>query len=93
MKRRGIRTACALLAAVFAAAFTAARAASPRETAYRIAEYEGRLAVFDPDSGRMRSVTAVYVDTLPRADREALADGISVRGERELAELLEDLGS
>jgi len=62
--------------------------------AYLVGEYGGCLAVFDAAAGETpREVTDVRVEHLPSADRLQLREGISVRDEKELAMLLEDLGS
>jgi hypothetical protein len=62
------------------------------EALYRLAEYDGRLAVFRAGSGSGPIlVTSVRTALLPSADRTGLAEGIAAADDRELARLLEDL--
>ncbi len=55
--------------------------------------YDGKLALFRNGSAYPAEIYEIYAGSLPEADREALAAGIPVADEAELAELLEDYGS
>ena len=67
---------------------------TPPPAEYRLADYGGRVAVYGPgESGAPRRVTPICVQLLPAADRAQLREGIPARDGRELAMLLEDLGS
>lgn len=95
MKHRIIALAAAgglfLTAAAGFGAICARQKAAGR---YVLGEYGGRVAVYCPAEGSApRRVTDIPVELLPRPDREQLRDGIAVGDGRELAMLLEDLGS
>ena len=67
--------------------------AAPEET-YRLAERDGVVAVFSPAGAQTpQEITDIRVRLLPAADRERLRTGIPAGDPRELAMLLEDLGS
>lgn len=77
---------------------TMAAAPSPRplvrEDAYRLAERDGVVAVFSSSGAEEpEEITDIRVSLLPAADRERLQTGIPALDQRELAKLLEDLGS
>ena len=61
------------------------------ENEFLLADQDGEVCVFL--DGDFLSNTGIPVRNLPRQDREQLAKGISAKGERELAALLEDLGA
>lgn len=72
----------------------AVSAQSARETvaqSYTVAAYDGRVAVYLGDT--LLRVTDTPVDSLPKADRVRLYDGIAVNSEKELKRMLEDLCS
>ena len=74
----------------------AAPSSSPvlREDDFCLAERDGVVAVFSPaGSEQPREITDIRVALLPAADRERLQAGILAGDRRELAMLLEDLGS
>ena len=74
----------------------AAPSSSPvlREDDFRLAERDGVVAVFSPAGSELpREITDIRVALLPAADRERLQAGILAGDRRELAMLLEDLGS
>jgi len=50
----------------------------------------GYLALYEEDQDEPRLVYPCRVETLPPSDQAALAEGIPVRSEKELAHLLED---
>ncbi len=54
---------------------------------YIIGEHKGRIGVFDATGTLLRTVN-VFVMTLPRADREALAVGIAVYSPEEVEEVV-----
>lgn len=56
---------------------------------YTVGILDGRIGIRDAD-GKLIDTLNVAVATLPRADRELLAAGITVYGEDELAALIED---
>lgn len=60
-------------------------------TEYLLTERRGEVCIYAGDT--LLSNTGIPVQSLPRKDREELGRGIRVRGERELAALLEDLGA
>jgi len=55
--------------------------------------YDGKLALFRNGSAYPAEIYEIYAGSLPKADQEALAAGIPVADEAELAELLEDYDS
>lgn len=57
-----------------------------------VREVGGRVAVYAA-SGELIRLTDVTVATLPKADRDALRDGICFQSWREVLSLLEDLGA
>lgn len=52
--------------------------------------WKGYLAIFEEDRDEPRQIFPSQVAALPEADREALAQGIVVRNDRDLQRLLED---
>ena len=91
----GIRiVSCVALVAIALtmAVFTAADFGGGEEL-YTIGEYEGNVAVFTLDGSRPVLITDIALASLRRADRDMIFSGISASGQRELQELLEDLGS
>ena len=56
---------------------------------YTVREIGGRIGIFDAGGALVRTVN-VPVATLPRADREQLAVGITIHSEEELKALIED---
>ena len=58
--------------------------------AYVITVHEGVIGVFDTDGALVRVVN-VYVETLPQADRAALAEGIEAADEQEMREIVDRL--
>lgn len=61
---------------------------------YILGEYEGNIAVYRPGSeDEPLAVTDIELGSLRQADREMIDRGLSAAGDRELQELLEDLGS
>ena len=72
----------------------AVTADAPAQHRYLVREYEGMVAVFLPRQlFGPKYVTGIRVDSLPQADREALADGIPVYSDAQLTALLQDYGS
>ena len=67
--------------------------AAPESTApavlFTAREVNGRICIFDANGALVRTVN-VPVATLPRADREQLAVGITIHSEEELKALIED---
>ena len=62
---------------------------TPDDT-YTLKEYHSKLAVFYGSSSLPIYITNVFVSELPKADRTALKNGISVKSRRELNRLMED---
>ena len=86
--------ASALTAAGAALLLLGSRPAATGGEKYRLGDYGGRVAVYCPGEGTLpREITAIPVQLLPAADRAQLREGIPARDGRELAMLLEDLGS
>lgn len=56
---------------------------------YTVREIGGRIGIFDAGGALVRTVN-VPVATLPRADRQQLAVGITIHSEEELQTLIED---
>ena len=52
--------------------------------------WKGYVALFDPGAQEPRQIFSYRVECLPPADQQALAEGILVRNNRDLAQLLED---
>lgn len=64
------------------------------EEGFLLREYGGNVAVYRKgDESAPISVTDIELGSLRQADREKIAGGLTASGERELQELLEDLGS
>ena len=60
---------------------------------YLIREYTGKIAVYrvmDDGESELSSLLDVEVGTLPKADQEKLKEGIGVKSEEEMLQLLED---
>ncbi len=55
-----------------------------------LGSWKGFVALYEADAQEPRQIFPTMVDSLPPADQEALAAGIRVRNERDLAQLLED---
>ncbi len=51
---------------------------------------DGRVAIYRADARYPMEVTDIEVSSLPRADQEALAEGIDLIDEEAIAHLLED---
>lgn len=60
---------------------------------YRVAVWQGRVAVFEGEEPLPFTVLETPVASLPPADQQALERGIPVSSREELACLLEDYGS
>ena len=52
--------------------------------------YKGYIALFDEESCEPRQIFPNQVITLPEEDQKLLAEGIVIRSDRQLKELLED---
>lgn len=67
--------------------------AEPAE-GYILGEHNGNIAVYRPgQEDEPLAVTDIELGSLRQADRELIDRGLSAAGDRELQELLEDLGS
>lgn len=55
-----------------------------------LGSYKGYIALFDEGSTEPRQIFPNQVITLPEEDQKKLAEGILVRSERQLNQLLED---
>lgn len=62
------------------------------QTKYLVKEHMGMVAVFS-EGGQMIKLTDFPVATLPKADRDELAEGVAIDSDVELALLLEDYSS
>ncbi len=52
--------------------------------------WKGYVALFEDGASEPRQIFPTGVSSLPESDRNALAEGIVVRNERQLQQLLED---
>lgn len=52
--------------------------------------WKGYVALFDPGAEEPKQIFPCPVEALPEADQEALKNGIIVRNQRDLQQLLED---
>ena len=59
------------------------------EPIYFMREHNGKIGIFS-EKNKLIETLDVFVVTLPRADRDSLADGITVRGTDNLNALKED---
>lgn len=95
--KTGVRIAvCVMMMAIALTmvVFTAAGFRKGETESFLLGEYGGNVAVYSSGEERaLLRVTDIALASLPGADREKLGSGIAVAGERELQELLEDLGS
>ncbi len=67
------------------------KSASMRE--YLLVEHEGKIGIYNSERTVLYEILDVYVKTLPRRDREMLAEGIVVCGEAALRAITEDYSS
>ncbi len=63
------------------------------ECLYVLGEKDGKLTIFAPDRETVVNTLDTYVYSLPLADREAVAEGISIYTVNELISLIEDYTS
>ena len=99
--KKGIRTiigmvaiSLSLILSVFAAASIGSDDVDvPVREGYMLREYLGKVGVFLPGATEPLSITDIETKNLPGADREELKQGIFTKNSKELAQLLEDLGS
>ncbi len=52
--------------------------------------WKGYVALFDPGASEPRQIFPTSIESLPEADQQALNEGIPVRNQRDLDQLLED---
>ena len=55
-----------------------------------LGSYKGYIALFDEDAAEPKQIFPCKVASLPPADQQALEEGILVRNDRDLNQLLED---
>ena len=67
--------------------------AQPTKYLYMVSEYKGKVAVYKYGSKTPLEIYDTYTDSLPESDREYLKQGIEVKSEDELEDLIEDLTS
>ncbi|MCL2014184.1 MAG: hypothetical protein FWG69_04265 [Oscillospiraceae bacterium] len=60
---------------------------------YIIKEYREKIGIFGENEDELFKVLDVYVDTLPRKDRDDLKKGIKIFSGEELADRIEDFDS
>ena len=60
---------------------------------YIVKDFNGSVAVFEPENPKPVRVTDVYTSHLPKSDQKMLSHGIKVQTQAELNTLLEDLGN
>ena len=74
--------------------FTVADFRAAEGGGYVLAESDGMIAVFRAGNAREPiAVTDIELGSLRKADRDKILSGLPAAGEKELQELLEDLGS
>ena len=61
-----------------------------RKPIYIMKESDGKIAIFDADTGNIQKTLDVYIFTLPQRDKEYLKEGILIFSEQELYSLIED---
>ena len=64
----------------------------PAETTYTVADYGGKVAVFENDNSEPFAIYDIYTHLLPENDIEILRKGIKVNSMQQLQNCLEDLG-
>ena len=60
---------------------------------YIVKDFNGSVAVFEPENPKPVRITDVYTSSLPLSDQKMLSHGIKVQNQSELHTLLEDLGN
>lgn len=99
MKRLILITGMILIACTVIQALASPRPATAQQVAaqqedgekrFFLTEERGRLAVYRSGEAEPYLVTDTVVNSLPRADRAAIRQGVEVQGEAELRRLLED---
>lgn len=65
---------------------------SAQQQQYVIADYHGKIAVFDKGTDEPSVVYEIYTHLLPENDIELLRKGVSVSSREELQNRLEDFG-
>lgn len=60
---------------------------------YIVKDFNGSVAVFEPENPKPVKITNVYTSHLPMSDQKMLSHGIRVNNQTELNTLLEDLGN
>ena len=55
-----------------------------------LGSWKGYVALFEQDAPEPRQIFPAPVEALPEADQKALEEGIIVRNDRQLQQLLED---
>lgn len=60
---------------------------------YIVKDFNGSVAVFEPENPNPVRITDVYTSHLPKSDQKMLSHGIRVKNQSELNTLLEDLGN
>ncbi len=59
-------------------------------SAYRLSEFEGKIAAFEADTEKPVYISTRRVSDLPESDRRALIEGIPANSRSELNKLLRD---
>lgn len=60
---------------------------------YLLKDYEGKVAVFQPDNTTPEKILDIYLNTLPEYDQNRLREGIPVHDQSELERYIEDFDS
>jgi len=55
-----------------------------------VGSWKGYLALFDPGKEEPKQIFPTLIESLPEADQTALQEGILIRNDRDLQQLLED---
>jgi hypothetical protein len=60
---------------------------------YTLKEYQGKLAVFTPESSQPQQIIDVQIQSLPQSEQDKLRDGIQTNDHDELLALIENYTS
>ena len=57
---------------------------------YTVKEYDGKIAIFSDDDETPKKTLNIYIDELPKKDRQLLKNGITAENDEQLNRILED---
>lgn len=64
--------------------------AKATQPTYIVKEYSGKVALFTENNPTPDEIYDIYVESLPKSDREKLENGITLHSKTQLNSLLED---